>query len=431
MESLSLYAHLESNVRSYCRSTPIEFEKGYGSYLYDVKGLPYLDFLAGCGSLNYGHNDADMKAALISYLESNGLALGLDFHTTAKSAFLRSFNDLILSPRKLDYKVQFTGPTGTNAVEAALKLARKYTGQPNIISFTNGFHGCSLGALAATGNSKHRATSESQLGNVYRAYYDGYLGKDIDTADLLERILQDPSGGVGGVAAIIFESIQGEGGLNHASAVWAKKISAIAKRHHALLIIDEIQAGCGRSGDFFSFEPLGIKPDIVTMSKSISGFGLPMAIVLISPEIDVWSPGEHNGTFRGNSHAFVTANVMLQKFWKDDHFSARLKIKEKVIKEWLTKLSLKTGFKVKGRGLMQGLDVESSTLAKNICRECLRKGLILETCGSHSQIIKLFMPLTISSQDLEMGLDIIEHAIYSSMKKSSVTKIPMVSQGIF
>src|SRR5690606_20771948 len=245
---------------------------------------------------NYGHNDPDMKAALIEHIEADGLAHGLDMFTTAKADFLKAFETLILKPRGMDHRLMFTGPTGTNAIEAALKLARKITGRSNVIAFTNGFHGVSLGALAATGNGYHRGGATVSLPDVTRIPYDGFLGDGVDSIDLLERMICEPSSGVDAPAAIILETVQGEGGLNVASAAWVRRGEKIARDQGALFIIDDIQAGCGRTGSFFSFEDMGVSPDLITMAKSLSGYGLPMAVLLMKPQYDVFGPAEHNGT---------------------------------------------------------------------------------------------------------------------------------------
>ncbi len=404
----------ESEVRGYCRHFSPVFKSANGSIMQDVEGQNYIDFLAACGALNYGHNDPDMSEALLRHISNDGITASLDLFSVAKAGFLDSFHRRILKPRGLNYRVQFTGPTGTNAVEAAMKLARKVTGRTNIIAFTNGFHGVSLGALAATGNKYNRMGCS--LPGVSRFPYENYMGSDIDTAAYLDKLLSDPSGGIEAPAAILLETVQGEGGLNTASAQWLKRIAALAKRHGALLIIDDIQAGCGRTGSFFSFERMGIEPDLVTLSKSISGYGLPMAIVLIKPRYDIWEPAEHNGTFRGNTHAFVTARVALEKFWSDDTFSQEIANKAAVVTEYLTRISkLIPGSYLKGRGMMQGIDVGSGSLANKICRLIFEKGLIIETAGPHDEVIKIFAPLTTPMDLLEQGLSIIQEAVIEIM----------------
>ncbi len=413
---MSVFNRRESQVRSYCRHFSTVFKHANGSLIIDENGKKYVDFLAGCASLNYGHNDPDMKAALLDYIAQDGIAHGLDLFTTAKRRFLEDFESLILNPRGFDYRAQFTGPTGANAVEAALKLARKVTGRNNVVAFTNGFHGVTQGALAATGNRYHRMAPAIQLNGVSRLPFDGYLGKDVDTAEILERMLNDPSSGLDSPAAILLETVQGEGGLNAASPSWLRQIAHLAQLHGALLIVDDIQAGCGRTGTFFSFEGIGIVPDLVTLSKSLSGFGLPMALLLIRPQHDLWRPAEHNGTFRGNTHAFVTAQAALRKFWADDIFSRSILDKARHVGERLTAMTnLIPGSRVKGRGMMIGIDVGSGELAEAICRRCFEDGLIIETSGAYDEVVKILAPLTTPDDLLDYGLDILESAIHAAL----------------
>jgi len=326
---MKIFDEIESEVQSYARSFPRVFNRAKKEFLYDLEGIEYLDFLAGAGTLNYGHNNDLFKKPLLEYIENDGISHGLDLHTKAKGEFLEAFSEKILKPRKLNYVVQFTGPTGTNAVEAALKLARNITGRENVVSFTNGFHGVSLGALATTGNSHHRGAAGVNLPGSSRMPYDKYLGENFDTTTYLDKVLSDSSSGIDKPAAVIVETVQGEGGINVASIEWLRNLDAVCKKHEVFLIVDDIQSGCGRTGDFFSFEEAGIYPDIVTMSKSLSGYGLPFAVVLIKPELDIWRPGEHNGTFRGNSMAFVTAKAAIDHYWSDDKFSKEIKRKGK------------------------------------------------------------------------------------------------------
>jgi diaminobutyrate-2-oxoglutarate transaminase len=406
----SVFNRVESGIRSYSRSFPKLFNKAVGATIYDAKGVSYTDFLAGCSSLNYGHNDPDLKRALLDYIGQDGIAQGLDMFTDAKAQFLSRFEALILKPRNLDYRVQFTGPTGANAVEAAMKLARKVTGRTNIIAFTNGFHGVTMGALAATGNAKNRGGGGMPLSGVSRAAFDGYYGPDINTADLLAQQLCDPSSGIDAPAAIIVETVQGEGGLNAASPAWLRQIEAIARAHGALLIVDDIQAGCGRTGGFFSFEGMGISPDIVTLAKSISGMGLPMALTLMKPEHDVWAPAEHNGTFRGNSHAFVTARAALEKFWATDAFASEVAAKADILADRLGRMAAVHGLSLRGRGMMLGVDAGSGDTAAAVCAACFEQGLIIETSGSHDEVIKVLAPLTIKPAQFRAGLDTLEAA---------------------
>ncbi|EAU41993.1 diaminobutyrate--2-oxoglutarate aminotransferase [Fulvimarina pelagi HTCC2506] len=401
----------ESNARGYCRSFEKVFVKAKGSSVWDEEGNRYIDFLSCCGALNYGHNDEHMKAGLIDHISRDGIASGLDLYTDVKRDFIDAFYRLVLAPRNLDYKLQFTGPTGANAVEAALKLARKVTKRTNVITFTNGFHGVTSGALAATGNRYNRMAPSIPLTGVTRLPYDGYMGDGISAADLYVKMLEDPSGGIDPPAAVIFETVQGEGGLNIASAGWCQRIVAAAHRAGALVIVDDIQAGCGRTGTFFSFETLGFTPDIVTLSKSLSGFGLPMSLVLIAPEYDVWSPAEHNGTFRGNSHAFVTARIALEKYWGGSGFEEAIAVKAEIVTNALTETARNLPqARLKGRGLMQGLDVGTRALASAISKRCFDQRLIIETAGPYDEVIKVLCPLTIEVDQLEEGLGIVRNA---------------------
>ncbi|MFW2542409.1 diaminobutyrate--2-oxoglutarate transaminase [Primorskyibacter sp. 2E107] len=399
-----IYTRRESEARSYCRSFPTSFIRAKGSELWDADGNRYIDFLAGCSSLNYGHNDDDMQAALIEHIQKDGITHGLDMHTDAKEAFLTAFEDIILKPRNMNHKVMMTGPTGTNAVEAAMKLARKITGRKNIVSFTNGFHGMTLGSLSLTGNAGKRGGAGTDLDGVTHLPFEGSLG-DIDTLDLIEQMLDNPSSGIDAPAAFIFEPIQGEGGLNAASDKWMQGIERLARKHGALLIADDIQAGCGRAGSFFSFEKSGISPDMIPMAKSFSGMGLPFAALLLKPELDVWKPAEHNGTFRGNTHAFVTARVALEKFWKTDTFEKELAERAEQLTAGLDAIAANIpGATLKGRGLMQGVDVGSGALASDICARCFEKGLVIETSGAHDEVVKVLAPLTTSEALLREGL---------------------------
>lgn len=403
----------ESKVQSYARHFPAVFSTARGSVMYDEKGRRYIDFLAGAGTLNYGHNEPYIKSKLIEYLLGDNIGHSLDLHTVAKREFLETFNNVILKPRKLSYVAQFTGPTGTNAVEAAFKLARKVTGRPTIISFTNGFHGVTLGALSATGNQFYRKAAGVSAGNVVHMPFDGYFGPDIDTVKMLDQLLLDSGSGIDVPAAIILETIQGEGGVNVASGKWLRALADLCKSHGILLIIDDIQTGCGRTGQFFGFEFAGITPDIVTLSKSLSGSGLPMSLVLIKPELDVWSPGEHNGTFRGNNPAFVTAKAALDRYWVDDTFVQSVASKSMLLKRRIENIAhgLGDGYKHKGRGLMQGLSCPSGEIARKISSKAFSNGLILETSGASGQVLKFLVPLNTPVDILNEGLDILDYSV--------------------
>ena len=268
---LSIFDRLESEVRSYIRSFPRMLDTARGSVLTDVDGVEHIDFFCGAGAVNSGDNDPDLKRAVIEFLGADKLQHALDMATGTKARFLESFERRILAPRGLDHRVQFTGPTGANTVEAALKLARLATGRTRVVAFTHGYHGLSLGALAATANQWFRQASGTPLNDVVFHPYDGYYGDGIDTVALLRRHLEDPSSGMDLPAAVIVECVQGEGGVNVASVEWLRALRELCTEHGIVLIADEIQIGVGRSGDFFGFERSGIRPDLITLSKSLSG----------------------------------------------------------------------------------------------------------------------------------------------------------------
>ena len=417
----------ESQVRSYCRAWPATFERARGSELWDTEGRRYLDFFAGAGALNYGHNDAAMQEAVIDYLRSDAVVHSLDTYTPAKERFLARFNEVILEPRGMgDWKVQFPGPTGTNAVEAAMKLARKVTGRDRVIGFTNAFHGMTVGSLAVSGNALKREGAGIMLGAGTSLPYDGYFGPDADTADYLDSLLQDGGSGLDLPAAVIVETVQAEGGLNTASMQWLRDLQAVCHRHDVLLIVDDIQAGCGRTGTFFSFEPAGITPDIVTVSKSLSGFGLPLALTLFRPELDVWEPGEHNGTFRGHNPAFVTATEAL-RFWEDDELTREVERKAEIIGRTLDRLAVAHPVlegERRGRGMVQGLACAEGYAAK-ICAAAFDLGLIVETSGPRDEVVKLLPALTISDEHLDEGLELLVRAVVDAVP--ATTAAPLVS----
>ncbi len=412
-QSENLLEERESNVRSYSRSFPVTFTSASGSIMKDSTAKSYIDFFTGAGALNYGHNDKDMGRGVIEYIQQGGVIHGLDMATEAKIDFIHEFISTILTPRGLDYKFQFTGPTGTNAVEAALKLARMKTGRSNIIAFSHSFHGVSTGSLATTSNKWFRDASGIPLNNVCFFPFDGYL-KGMDTIKYLEKMIDDPSSGVDMPAAIIVESIQGEGGINIATANWLKSIRRLTEERDIVLILDDIQAGCGRTGDFFSFEFASIQPDIVVLSKSISGFGLPMSLLLLRPELDIWKPGQHNGTFRGNNLAFVTGASALRKFWRSEALSISIKEKERTLRTGLREILAKYPDKIvdiRGRGLMYGAECSSSEYAAQLQNACFQNGLIIERSGAHDEVIKFMPALTVTNEQLVEGLSIFEEAI--------------------
>ena len=410
---------IESEVRGYVRTFPTVFNKAQGSVLTDTNGKDYIDFFCGAGSLNYGHNNPNAKKALLEYIENDGIQHSLDTSTKAKLDFLHTFESVILQPRKLEYKIQFTGPTGTNAVEAAIKLARKVKKRSHIIAFSHGYHGHTLGALALTANDYYHDENYGSRSNVSHLPFDGYLG-DVDTSEYLEKVLSDQSSGIPIPAAIVLETIQGEGGINVASNAWLKNVQSICHKHDILLIVDDIQVGNGRSGKFFSFEHSEISPDIVCLSKSIGG-GLPFSINLIKPEIDAWKPGEHTGTFRGNNLAFVAGRAMLE-YWKED-FESDIADRAKIIEDRLKAIVRrfdKRNLSCRGLGMIWGLDVAKGTIAKDIIQGCFKAGLLIESSGADDEVIKIMAALTIEPLTLDKGFDILENVLSEVFSESEL-----------
>jgi len=411
MHPIDIFSRMESEVRGYVRSFPTVFSNASGPWLINSDGRRFIDFFAGAGTLNYGHNHPLVKDALIQYIQNDGIQQSLDMATEAKIGFLTAIENRILKPRDLSYKIQFTGPTGTNAVEAAIKLAKKVTRRSHVVAFTGGYHGHSLGSLALTSNRYYHDEVYNSHNNVTHLPYDGYLGK-VDTSTLLEKLLRDPSSGLPMPAAVILEPIQGEGGINVASSRWLQNVAAICSRCGVLLISDEIQVGNGRTGDFFAFEASGIQPDMVCLSKSLGG-GLPISLVMMRPELDVWKPGQHTGTFRGNNLAFVAGRTLLDHFWSDVTLAEQIKVHEQTIRHSLESLAAEYPdgvTAVRGRGMIWGIEMKPSELAVQISGKAFELGLVIETCGPEDQVVKLLPPLTISPAELEFGLQLLSQA---------------------
>ncbi|MFE9610932.1 diaminobutyrate--2-oxoglutarate transaminase [Streptomyces sp. NPDC006012] len=408
---MTVFDELESEVRSYSRSWPTVFNHASGTRLYSEDGRPYLDFFTGAGALNYGHNPPVLKRALLDYLAGDGVAHSLDMFTVARRQFLEALRDLILRPRGLDHRVVFPGPGGANAVEAALKLARRVTGRSTVLHFTGSFHGMTLGALAVSGNAAKRAAAGVPLTYTMPLPYDGWGGD----ADHIDRMLDDPGSGLDLPAAVIVETVQGEGGVNAASVGWLQALAASCARHGVLLIVDDVQMGCGRTGGFFSFEDAGIVPDMICLSKAISGYGLPLALTLVRPELDVWRPGDHNGTFRGIAPAFVTGAAALHAYWSDPSLEKAVRERGEYLASGLAEVVQThpgAGLRAKGRGLAVGLDFASlgpdaGRTASRVQAGAFRQGLLVETSGADGSVVKLLPPLIVTDEELVEGLDIL------------------------
>ena len=411
---MEIFEQWESEIRGYCRAYPTVFKSASNARQVDEQGKSYIDFFAGAGVLNFGHNNERMKRAMIEFMEADGVAHSLDMYTTPKRAFIEKFVDTVLKPRQMNMKMQFMGPTGTNAVEAALKLARRVTGRHHVVAFSHGFHGMTLGSLACTANDYFRNAAGVPLDHVVRMPFETQPGGGIQALEDYRALLADVSSGQKPPAAFMVEVIQAEGGVNVATQDWLQAVQKLAHDHGALFIVDEIQVGCGRTGSYFSFDNMGLDPDIICLAKGIGGFGTPLAMNLVKPEHDKhWSPGEHTGTFRGQGLSFVAGREALSYF-DDDNLMDEVRDKGGQMHARLEQLAQDyqaQGFEVRGRGMIQALDVADGALAKAIATECFNNGLLIGPCGSGGRVLKLIPPLTIPESDLAEGLDILDKAI--------------------
>ena len=408
MEKLDVFEKYESEVRSYCRIFNQQLDTAKGSIIKDVNGKEYIDFFCGAGALNYGHNNPYIKDKVINYLEKDGIMHALDMYTTAKADFIEYFEEEILKPRNLDYKIQFPGPTGTNAVEAALKLARKNKKRNNIWCLMGCFHGMTLGTLALTTEREAREGAGIALENVQHIPAP-YMFEELDTIKYMQTLISDDHSGVEKPAALILETVQAEGGIWVFSPEYLKAVRKFCDDNDILMIVDDIQVGCGRTGTFFSFERAGIVPDMVTLSKSIGGYGMPFALTLFKPELDIWSPGEHNGTFRGNQLAMVAAKAGLEYFNNND-VAAETKRKGQIVEKFLNEEIKPLGkdFEIRGIGLIWGIETHNEALAKEISKKCFEAGLIVERAGRNNSVVKVMPPLVIEDEVLNKGLTILK-----------------------
>jgi len=419
MDQKEIFQQYESEVRSYCRNFPTVFTTAKGSVVTDCDGNSYIDFFNGAGALNYGHNNEYIKSKVIEYLQGDGIMHWLDMMTAPKAELIQFMEENVLQPRGLDYKILFPGPTGTNAIEAALKVARKATGRSNVWALMGAFHGMTLGAMALTTDRTDRKAAGVTLDNCTHIPAP-YMFPEFDTIKYMQTLIDDDHSGVEKPAALVLETVQAEGGVYVLSEDYLRGVREFCTKNDILLIADEIQIGCARSGWFFSFERAGIVPDLVCMSKSIGGIGLPLALVLVKPELDVLKPGEHNGTFRGNQLGFVASKAGLE-YMLNEHVEAGVKEREEVVKkvldERITKVYGERGISVRGIGLMYGIEMNENRLSKAVMQECFRNGLILERAGRDDSVVKLMPSLVIPMDLLEKGLGIVCDAVDTVMAK--------------
>ncbi|MFB2539025.1 MULTISPECIES: diaminobutyrate--2-oxoglutarate transaminase [unclassified Acinetobacter] len=412
---------MESNVRSYPRKLPLAIAKAQGCWVTDVEGNQYLDFLAGAGTLALGHNHPAVIQAIQDVLAS-GLPLHtLDLTTPLKDAFSE---ELLSFFPKDKYVLQFTSPAGTDANEAAIKLAKTYTGRGNVIAFSGGYHGMTHGALALTGNlSAKNAVQNLMAGVQFLPYPHEYrcplgLGGEAGVDALtyqFETFINDVESGVVKPAAVILEAIQGEGGVVPAPIKWLQKIREVTAKHDIVLIVDEVQAGFCRSGKMFAYEHAGIEPDIVVMSKAVGG-SLPLAVLAIKKEFDAWQPAGHTGTFRGNQMAMATGYATL-KVLKEQNLAQNAVERGAYLKSALTELAKEYPCigNVRGRGLMMGIEIvderqaadatgahpHDGALAAAIQKACFNNKLMLERGGRGGNVVRVLCAVNVSQEECE------------------------------
>ncbi|MBB4911641.1 diaminobutyrate--2-oxoglutarate transaminase [Actinophytocola algeriensis] len=413
-DPLGAFEERESVVRSYCRAFPAVFAAARGSTIFAEDGVEYVDFFCGAGALNYGHNHEHIRRRVIDHLERDGLVHALDCYTPAKRDFLERFGQEVLEPRGLSHRVQFCGSTGTDAVEAALKLARKHTGRAKVIAFSGAYHGVSRGSLAATADLGLRKAAGVPLDEVAFVPFPVGPQGGFPSVALIERMLTDDLSGVELPAAVILEVVQMEGGVYRFPDADLRALRELCDRHGIVLIVDEIQAGCGRTGDFFSFERAGIVPDLVTVSKSISGLGLPMSILLIREGMDSWDSGDHPGTFRGNQLAFVAACAALD-LWQRPEFLATARDGARLLRDFWRDNPL-PGVEVRCEGHAAGIDltaVGGRAAANAVVSRCFERGLVVESTGRGKAVVKLLPALNMDLAVLRAGCELIRDAVRS------------------
>ena len=420
---LTRQSQMESNVRSYPRKLPLAIAKAQGCWVTDVEGTEYLDCLAGAGTLALGHNHPAIIQSIQDTLAS-GLPLHtLDLTTPLKDAFTEALLEHLPGGKEA-YCLQFCGPSGADGTEAAIKLAKTYTGRSNVISFSGGYHGMTHGSLAMTGNlSAKNAVSGLMPGVQFMPYPHEYrcplgLGGEAGVNALtyyFENFIEDVESGVTKPAAVILEAIQGEGGVVTAPVKWLKKIREVTAKHDIVLILDEVQAGFARSGKMFAFEHAGIEPDVVVMSKAVGG-SLPLAVLGIKRKFDAWQPAGHTGTFRGNQLAMGTGIATLKTI-KEENLAKNAQERGDFLQAKIKKLAAQFPCigNVRGRGLMIGIEIvderqaadhmgslpADSQLAAAIQNACFNNKLLLEKGGRNGTVIRLLCPLIITQAECE------------------------------
>jgi diaminobutyrate-2-oxoglutarate transaminase len=423
-ELLARQEQRESNARVYPRHFPFAIAEAAGSFIRDLDGNVFIDFLAGAGVLSFGHNHPELVAAAT---EQMGLFThGLDMPTPAKDAFTSAQLAMLPAGMRDHMKIQFCGPTGANAVDAAIKLAKTATGRGDIIAFSGGFHGTTHAGMALTGNvSMKRPITNGMPGVHFFPFSCGGVPAGVDAATwdttavaLLEQALTDPNGGIALPAAVIMEMVQGEGGVNPASIEFAQRVRRLTRELDIPLIVDEVQTGCGRTGTWFAFEQYDIEPDVIVASKALSGMGLPVAIIIYHEKLDVWAPGAHTGTFRGNQLAFAAGTKAVELIHRDD-ILGNVRARGAQVQTRLATLAGNPAVvEVRGRGLMWGIELAApgdgrtaGELAEQVQAVALRAGLILELGGRDDRVVRMLPPLNVTERVMDLALSILITAL--------------------
>jgi diaminobutyrate-2-oxoglutarate transaminase len=435
MDKLNYLQHVESNARTYANSFRRLFTRGQGTRVYDSNGQEYLDCLSNAGTLALGHNHPEVKESVMQFLASDQLQQALDLATPAKHAFVEQLFSMLPGQMGKTSRIQFCGPSGSDAVEAAIKLTKHYTGRGSIMAFHGAYHGMTAGALAAMGNLGPKLNIGAPGVHFLPFPYTFRcpFGTDGSTTDQLSinyirTVLSDPESGVPKPAAIILEVVQGEGGCIPASKAWLQELRLLTRKHEVPLIIDEVQTGFGRTGTLFAIEHSGITPDALVLSKAIGG-GYPMSVVVYGEELDTWSPGMHAGTFRGNQIAMV-AGLATMRIIEREQLAAHAEAMGHLLTAGLKEIAERFPQlgEVRGRGLMIGVEVTrpdtsgssgsagaagmaDPTLARSIKLHCFERGLIIETGGRNGSVLRFLPPLIITREDVATILDRFEQAV--------------------
>jgi diaminobutyrate-2-oxoglutarate transaminase len=416
---LARQAEIESSARSYPRRLPIAIARAMGPYVQDVDGVQYIDCLAGAGALALGHNHPVVTEAIRAALDAGVAFQTLDLQTPAKHDFADLLLSILPSEFSANARIQFCGPTGADAVEAAVKLVRMATGRQTIMAFTGAYHGMSAMTLALTGNRSHKAASFGCMSGVHfmpfpnegRSVWRGDVAaRAAANLDHIDEIIADDYSGVERPAGVILEPIQGEGGVNSPPAGWLRRLAEITNRQSVPLILDEVQTGLGRTGDLFAFDHEYVIPDVLVLSKAIGG-GLPLSVVVYRGELDTWAPGSHAGTFRGNQLAFAAGAATIREVIRSD-LPRNARIRGMELRSRLEEIVQPVPHSVvRGRGLMIGIEFilerrdgaleRNTALAARVQSRCLANGLIVEIGGRAGATVRFLPPLNIEAKHVD------------------------------